>query len=320
MSYLPCRVATLPEEKRIAAARAAVEGNPANATLPGVLGGYEPLPIQHIAALTGKLWPASGVRAAVQFLDNPDAETRRKILLAANAWGQDPRGGNVVFVETRGQGDVRLARTPGQGYWSYLGQDNAHVPAGRQTMNLDSFTARTPDSEYKRVVPHEFGHYLGWPHEHTRKEIVGRIDPAAADAYFLKFDGWDAQTVQQQVLTPTPDGLITALPADVRSIMCYGFPAEIMRDHVAVPGGLDIDDEDFALCAQLYPRKDAPPTPPTPPPPPPGAGPTLAQVLAVDEAVFARLKKGFARNRGAGPALDKARADLETKHRALFGG
>lgn len=312
-TYLPCRIATLPVEQRIQAARAAVKGNPANAILPGVIAGYESLPPLHIAALTGKLWPTSGVQAAVQFLDNPDAETKRKILLAANTWGQDPRGGNVHFVETQGHGDVRLARTPRQGYYSYLGQDNAHIPANEQTMNLDSFTSRTPDSEYKRVVPHEFGHYLGWPHEHTRKEIVGRIDPVAANAYYLKYDGWDEATVKQQVLTLTPDNQITALPTDIRSIMCYGFPAEIMKDHIAVPGGIDIDDEDFALCAQLYPPKNVPP-------PPPGTGPTLAQILTIDDAVFARLEKGFSYIRGAKDALEAARADIEAKHKALFGG
>jgi hypothetical protein len=207
-----------------------------------------------MAALTDKKWPTSGVRLTVQFLDGPDAETRRKILAAANSWGTDPRGANVQFVETRGQGQVRVARTPRQGYYSYLGQDILHVPASECTMNLDSFTARTPDSEYNRVVKHEFGHTLSFPHEHTRKEIVGRIDPRKAEAYFLEYDGWDAQTVREQVLTALSDADLAALPADVLSIMCYNLPPEITVDGKPIPGGMDIDDEDFSLAVKLYPK------------------------------------------------------------------
>jgi hypothetical protein len=95
---------------------------------------------------------------------------------------------------------------------------------------------------------------LSFAHEHTRTEVVVRIDPGAAEAYFLRYDGWDAETVRQQVLTVTPDALLTALPTDVRSVMCYGLPAEIMRDGIAVPGGTRINDEDAALAAKVYPK------------------------------------------------------------------
>jgi hypothetical protein len=253
--FVPCRVAQLPPSAWIKAAREAILSNPLNAPArPPALASMAPLSPLHMAALTDKKWPTSGVRLTVQFLDGPDAETRRKILAAANSWGTDPRGANVQFVETQGQGQVRVARTPRQGYYSYLGQDILHVPASECTMNLDSFTARTPDSEYNRVVKHEFGHTLSFPHEHTRKEIVGRIDPRKAEAYFLEYDGWDAQTVREQVLTALSDADLTALPADVLSIMCYNLPPEITVDGKPIPGGMDIDDEDFSLAVKLYPK------------------------------------------------------------------
>lgn len=296
----PCRIAILPIHQQIHSARVAIKANPANATITGILTGYDALPAQHIAALTGKLWPSSGVKATVQFLDQPDAETKRKILLAANAWNKTA---NIQFIETNLHGDIRIARTRGQGYWSYLGQDNAHVSADQQTMNLDSFTSSTSDSEYNRVVKHEFGHYLGWPHEHTRKEIVSKIDPEEAYTYYLKYDGWNRQLVQEQVLNLTPDELLTALPIDIKSIMCYGFPAEIMKDHQPVPGGMDIDDEDYALAAKLYPKS--------------GSN-HLQAILNIDEAVFTRLEAGFIHTHGAKKALEAAKADLESKHKAIF--
>ena len=44
-------------------------------------------------------------------------------------------------------------------------------------MNLEAFTMDTPDSEFFRVVRHETGHTLGFPHEHMRKAIIDRLDP-----------------------------------------------------------------------------------------------------------------------------------------------
>ncbi len=80
-------------------------------------------------------------------------------------------------------GDVRISTT-GMGYWSYLGTDIMLVPKSNPTMNLQGFSMFTRESEYKRVVRHETGHTLGFPHEHLRKEIVANIDPARAYKYF----------------------------------------------------------------------------------------------------------------------------------------
>jgi hypothetical protein len=72
-------------------------------------------------------------------------------------------------------------------------------------MNLQDFSMNTPESEYHRVVRHETGHTLGFPHEHLRKELVARIDPHKVYAYFLATQGWDRATVDAQVLTPLDD-------------------------------------------------------------------------------------------------------------------
>ncbi len=52
----------------------------------------------------------------------------------------------------------------------------------------------TPESEYRRVVRHETGHTLGFPHEHMRKELVARLDPQKCYIYYRRF-GWDKRMV-----------------------------------------------------------------------------------------------------------------------------
>jgi len=250
-----CIVKVLPPELWAEAARKAVEVNPANAlpvrnfamALPDTV-----IPPEHLALLTGKRWPASGVRLTVGFLDNPPLDLKARLLSHMNAWGQFA---NVRFAETSSNPQVRVATTAGSGYWSYIGTDILSIPANQQTMNLDSFTMSTPDSEFHRVVRHETGHTLGFPHEHTRSEIVNRIDREKAIAYFMTTQGWSRDQVIAQVLTPLDDSaLIATAHADPNSIMCYWLPASIMKDGVAVTGGTDINSIDAQFAAQVYPN------------------------------------------------------------------
>lgn len=144
------------------------------------------------------------------------------------------------------------------GHWSYLGTDITHIPKNRQTMNLQGFTMSTAESEYKRVVRHETGHTLGFPHGHMRAAIVALIDKDKAYAYFLRTQGWDKQTVDQQVLTPLDESALIATAADQTSIMCYQLPGSITKNGQPILGGLDIDQIDYDFAARIYPKPIGP--------------------------------------------------------------
>ena len=125
-------------------------------------------------------------------------------------------------------------------------------------MNLQGFTMNTADSEFYRVVRHETGHTLGFPHEHMRQEIVDRIDRAKAIQYFMATQGWSEQQVIAQVLTPLANSALMATAhADINSIMCYWLPASIMNDNIAVNGGADIDAQDAQFSTTVYPKPSA---------------------------------------------------------------
>lgn len=249
-----CTVKVLPPHQWVTAANQATQINPANApsiqqlhmALSDVI-----IPPEHLALLTAKYWGAGGVQLTVGFLDNPPADLRARILSHMNAWNGTA---NVRLVETTTSPQVRISRTAGNGYWSYIGTDILSIAADQPTMNLDSFTMNTPDSEFHRVVRHETGHTLGFPHEHTRSEIVNRIDPEKAIAYFMQTQGWSRDQVIAQVLTPLDNSaLIATAQADPSSIMCYWLPASIMKDGVAVTGGTDIDAQDAQFAGSVYP-------------------------------------------------------------------
>ncbi|HSE31191.1 MAG TPA: CHAT domain-containing protein [Pyrinomonadaceae bacterium] len=259
MSIIVCRPKSLPIEKLAAAERRAIEINPENArerrtvarTPIGRRGGQ-----RRIAVVVARKWPSKGVRLSVSFLDTPPAALRTRIIRHMNAWGEHA---NVVFSETDGTGEVRIARLKEppelSGYWSWVGTEIMEAEPDEPTMNLEGFTMKTSDAEFRRVVRHEAGHTLGFDHEHMRSEIVKMIDRKKAFAFFDRTEGWTKEEIEEQVLTPlAKKSIMGTEEVDPLSIMCYQLPGSIMKNGKAVKGGLDINPKDFAFAASLYPK------------------------------------------------------------------
>jgi hypothetical protein len=211
-----------------------------------------------LSVVVGLRWPVTGVKLTVRFLDNPEAALRRRILGHMNSWSKTA---NIQFSETRGDAMVRIARldSPEEsaGYWSYVGtQVLGVVDQDEPTLNLDGFTMRTSEAEFKRVVRHEAGHTLGFEHEHMRSGIVKRIDRKKAFKYFDLTQGWSREETLEQVLTPLANAsLMGTVESDPVSIMCYQLPGAIMIDGKSVPGGRDINKRDYAFAAAVYPKR-----------------------------------------------------------------
>ena len=263
-NVIVCTPKRLPGSKLVEAARIARTINPVNhppiERLTRVMRGFTPS-LMRLAVLTTKYWGNKGVRLTVGFLDGPPASLRSRILLHMNAWAKTA---NVHFVQSSSSPNVRIARTGGAngGYWSYLGTDILTIGAAEPTLNLEGFTMNTPESEFHRVVRHETGHTLGFPHEHMRRQLVKLIDAKKAIAFFGKDQGWSPQEVRQQVLTPIEESsLLGTDQADQNSIMCYQLPGSITKNGQPIVGGSDIDPSDYAFAGKIYPKTGAPPAP-----------------------------------------------------------
>lgn len=252
-----CTPKSIPDRLIVKAAEVAAKINPVNMPMSTAfartVAGFEIMEPQRIALLTSKYWGATPRRLTVSFMENTPADLRARILTHLNAW---TKTGCISFVETTGIGDVRISRGRG-GYFSYLGTDVLLIPKNRQTMNLENFTMNTPESEFKRVIRHETGHTLGFPHEHMRKDLVARINPQKAYSYFKQTQGWDKATVDAQVLTSLEERTLMSTPSDQTSIMCYQLPGSIMFDGRPIIGGIDINATDYAFVGQIYPKPSA---------------------------------------------------------------
>lgn len=257
MCVRTCTPKRLPTASIDDAIATAVETNPLNhapvAAVRRLMSGRA-LSRASLSVLTARKWQTKGVRLTVGFLDSPPANLRRRIVEHMNAWATTA---NVCFTETNGEADVRIARSGGidGGYWSYLGTDILLIDRNMPTMNLEGFTMNTPDSEFVRVVRHETGHTLGFPHEHMRGDLVDLIDREKAIRFYMATQGWTEQDVVAQVLTPIEDGSILGTPrSDTNSIMCYQIPGALTKSGQPILGGIDIDALDYEFAASCYPK------------------------------------------------------------------
>jgi len=253
-SFIACRIRRQPTDRLDAALETslarfpdAVRRYPAGGGLRGT----------RLAVNKASRWPSSGVELTVGFLDGATTALRRRILEHMNEWS---KCANVKFVESRTDPEVRITRFDSPpdmaGYWSYLGTEILGTPPDEPTMNLEGFTGRTAEEEFRRVVRHEAGHTLGFEHEHMRRQFVDRIDPEKAIRYFRETDGWTPAEVRAQVLTPLEQRSIRGTRrADEESIMCYQLPGEITRDERPIVGGLDISESDREFAGRIYPKR-----------------------------------------------------------------
>jgi hypothetical protein len=257
--FTACTLKSLPRQEWWAAALAAIDENPANEPPRQAMAMLETPDPASIAALTSKYWRSGSVKLGVAFMDGGSQDLKARILSHMNAWGERS---NVKFSPaSSGMAQVRIARQRGDGYWSYLGTDILQIPVSQPTMNLDSFSMSTPEAEYRRVVRHEVGHTLGFPHEHLRSALVNRLDRAKTIAYFRDRHGWTERDTVSNVLTPLDDAeLVATLLTDETSIMAYQLPGAITKDGKPILGGDDINDTDFSLAAKLWPLAVTPPS------------------------------------------------------------
>jgi hypothetical protein len=253
--FRTCTPRYLPRSKWAQAAAASFKVNPDNR--PPNLTEDAPGAGDRLALDLERYWGKGGVKLTVGFIDTPDNALRARILTHMNAWGLTA---NVTFIFSATDPQVRVARrteeeSPGNGgYWSYIGTDILTTDADEPTLNLEAFTMDVSEDEFHRVIRHEAGHTLGFPHEHMRADIIKRLDRDKVITDFMRTQSWSKQEVIDQVLTPLEESSLLGTPADETSIMCYQIDGDLTLDGKEVVGGLDINASDAAFAAKVYPK------------------------------------------------------------------
>jgi serralysin len=213
--------------------------------------------------LTGRKWPNGKVLKVAHMGGDPTV--MRRVEETAMKWMKYVNL-KLEFVGDYRQADVRIAYNKDDGSWSYLGTSIASIPREEPTMNYGWLEPTTSQTEYDRVVLHEFGHTWGYPHEHSHPRNDIPWDKPACYEYYRRTQGWTSEDVDQQVFFRYSESQTQFSEFDKRSIMLYSIPNALTIGDYEVGWNVDLSEGDIAFAAWQYPKDVV--QPPAPPPKP----------------------------------------------------
>lgn len=216
-----------------------------------------------VAAVIRKIWDKTHL--SVSFVDadqyDPSGLIRSRIKAVAQLWSEASLGG-INFDWYNGMtydADVRVSLTPDGTFWSLVGTDSRLSGSNLVTMNLgfNNTLYYTSDDtsefyvrELHRLTLHEFGHALGFIHEHLSPASQIKFDKQATIDYFQKLCGWSAEQTISQVLTPEEGQNLTTF--DMQSVMIYPFPASIATP--PTDNNWQLSQDDIDSVRKAYPK------------------------------------------------------------------
>ena len=169
----------------------------------------------------------------VCFLGGSDA-LRAKILQISTTWFMHSNlklvtgGPSGITCADKDKSEVRIGFSE-PGYWSYIGNDSIAddlVSKNLVSMNFEGYDKNPPaEPSYTGIVLHEWGHALGFHHEHQSPAsgCDGEYNWPKLYAYYKQNYNWDKQMVDDNLKQLAADrSAYDWSTRDPKSIMIYG--------------------------------------------------------------------------------------------------
>lgn len=206
---------------------------------------------QGLTAYSEKMWtPGEIIKYSVIDFNDKTESLKDTVQKYAEIW-ENYANINLEYTNDQSEAQIRIGMQSGSS-WSNIGRDALLIASDEKTMNFGSLGI---DAELnRRVILHEFGHALGFVHEHNGPAANIKWKKNLVYQYYAQSPNfWSRDLVDQNVMYKYSQTLTNYSDYDENSIMHYPIDPKLTTDYHIYPLNTNLSNTDKQYAAIFYP-------------------------------------------------------------------